>query len=141
EIRPPLVVPPRDPPRGKGETVLVVEDELMILEVAVEVLEGLGYHVLSTTSPVEALDIVERHDGRIDLLLTDVIMPGMNGRDLALRVRELRPDIHVLYTSGYTANVILTRGLVDQGDAFVQKPFSTNELALRVRALIDPPRV
>ncbi len=141
EIRPPLVVPPREPPRGKGETILVVEDELMILEVAVEVLEGLGYHVLSTTSSVEALDMVESHDGRIDLLLTDVIMPGMNGRDLALRIRELRPDIHVLYTSGYTANVILTRGLVDQGDAFVQKPFSTNELALRVRALIDAPRV
>ncbi len=137
EARPPLVVPRREPPRGKGETILVVEDESMILEVAVEVLQGLGYHVLSTTSPEEAVTIVTEHDGTIDLLLTDVIMPGMNGRDLAVRIRELSPGIHVLYTSGYTANVILTRGLVDRGDAFVQKPFSTSELASRVRSLID----
>lgn len=137
EPRPALVMPRREPLRGRGETILVVEDEAMILEVAVEVLQALGYNVLSTTSPEEALAIMAEHAGAIDLLFTDVIMPGMNGRDLALRVRERNPAIHVLYTSGYTANVILTRGLVDRGDAFVQKPFSTSELASRVRALLD----
>jgi CheY-like chemotaxis protein len=133
----PVAVVRGEAPRGAGETVLVVEDESMILEVAVEILEGLGYKVLSTTAPAEAVAIASEHKGTIDLLLTDVIMPGMNGRDLAGRVRALRPGLRVLYMSGYTANVIVTRGLVDQGDAFVQKPFSTDELAARVRALLD----
>ena len=133
----PVASPRGEAPRGSGETVLVVEDESMILEVAVEILEGLGYKVLATTAPADALTIVSEHKGAIDLLLTDVIMPGMNGRDLAGRIRAMRPGLRVLYMSGYTANVIVTRGLVDQGDAFVQKPFSTDELAARVRALLD----
>ncbi len=127
----------REPPRGRGETLLVVEDEPMILEVTVEILEGLGYTVLSTTSPEQALRIASGHEGAIDLLLTDVIMPGMNGRDLAARMRSIRPGLRVLLMSGYTANVITVRGLVDRDDAFVQKPFSTGEIAARVRSLLD----
>lgn len=138
----PLALPPLfsgESPSARGETVLVVEDESLILDVAVEILQELGYTVLSTTSPAEALEIAARHPGRIDLLINDVIMPGMNGRDLAEKVRVLRPSVRVLYMSGYTAHVIIKRGLVDRGEVFVQKPFSAEELALRVRELLDAP--
>ncbi len=127
----------REIPQGRGETVLIVEDETMILEVAVEILEGLGYAVRSASSPAEALKLVEGEGILVDALITDVIMPGMNGRELADRIRATRPGLGVLFMSGYTAQVMEHRGMVEGRDQFVQKPFSTRDLAVSVRAVLD----
>lgn len=119
-------------PAGHGETVLLVEDETSILDLGRRMLEGLGYTVLSADSPEKGISIAEEYRGDIDLLLTDVIMPGMNGRDLAERVRALHPGIRALYMSGYTANVIAHHGVLDAGVNFVAKPFSLQSLAVKV---------
>ncbi len=124
-------------PRGGGETILVVEDEAAILKLAGKILKRLGYRVLSAQGPDLALAAAREHDGPIHLLLTDVVMPGMHGRDLAVRLQELHPDLRTLFMSGYTANAIVHRGVMDRGTQFMQKPFSMNELAARVRAALD----
>jgi PAS domain S-box-containing protein len=119
-------------PLGHGETVLVVEDEAAILDLSRSMLESLGYAVLSAGTPSAALELAETHAGTIDLLITDVIMPEMNGRELARQVRLLRPEIKTLFMSGYTSNVIVHRGVLDKGVRFIQKPFSTMNLAVEV---------
>jgi len=119
------------------ETVLVVEDEEQILSLAVRILEGQGYRVLSARSPEDACRLAERHDGKIDLLLTDVVMPGMNGKELQARIAALRPGIKTLFMSGYTADAIAHRGVLDEGVVFVQKPFTIRSLATKVRAALD----
>jgi two-component system sensor histidine kinase EvgS len=124
-------------PSARGETLLVVEDEKAILTLAEKVLENLGYHVIASLDPEEALDRIQRHDGEVHLLLTDVVMPNMNGRDLAEQVRKHYPDIRVLFMSGYTANVIAHHGILDTGVNFIQKPFSGRDLAVRIRAILD----
>ena len=124
-------------PAAKNERVLVVEDEAMILEVAVEILESLGYAVTAVTSPQEALRLVEERGILVDALITDVIMPGMNGRELADRIRAVRPGLGVLFMSGYTAQVMEHRGIVEGRDGFVQKPFSTRDLAVKLRDVLD----
>ncbi len=124
-------------PRGNGEVVLVVEDEAMILEVAVEILEGLGYHVLSADSPDTALAIAAKAGTVIDVMMTDVVMPGMNGRDLVDRIRKSRPHLRVLFMSGYTAQVMEHRGMVEGREDFIQKPFSISDLAIKIRATLD----
>ncbi|BDU78050.1 ATP-binding protein [Mesoterricola sediminis] len=126
------------PARRGGETILVVEDEPMNLEVAQMLLETLGYTVLPAATPAEALAIMEGPVA-LDLLLTDVIMPGMNGRDLAAKARGLRPDLRVLYMSGYTADVIATQGSIPEEVQLLDKPFTLEELAARVRAVLDAP--
>lgn len=123
---------------GGSETVLVVEDEPAILDLVRRVLEKLGFEVLAARSPKEALDLAGEHPGRIDLLLSDVIMPGMNGRDLACALRASRPSVRQLFMSGYTANVIAHHGVLDAGVHFLQKPFSPNDLVTKVKkALAD----
>ena len=123
---------------GGTETVLVVEDEPAILDLVKRVLEKLGFVVLAARSPEEALGLAGDHPGRIDLLLSDVIMPGMNGRDLAGALRATRPSIRQLFMSGYTANVIAHHGVLDAGVHFLQKPFAPNDLVTKVRrALAD----
>jgi len=131
--------PPEDPPApaGRGETVLVVEDEEAIGNLVRTLLEKIGYGVLCANTPRSALDIAANHEGRIDLLITDVVMPEMNGRDLADRVKKLHPDIRVLYMSGYSANVIAHHGILEQGVFFIQKPFTNRELAERVRQALS----
>jgi CheY-like chemotaxis protein len=119
-----------------GETVLLVEDEPSILLMGKAMLEKLGYKVLSAGSPGEALRLAQEHAGRIHLLVTDVVMPEMNGRELAGRLHGLYPDIKTLFMSGYTANVIAHRGVLDEGLNFIQKPFSMNDLAFKVKAAL-----
>ncbi len=120
-------------PMGRGETVLVVEDEATVLKLAELLLQGLGYQVLASVSAKEAIAMAEAQGCKIDLLLTDVVMPEMNGRDLADRLKGVCPDLKVLFMSGYTAEVIAHRGVIDQGTQFIQKPFLRKELATRVR--------
>jgi CheY-like chemotaxis protein len=123
--------------KGGTETVLVVEDEAAVLNLSRGMIEKLGYTVLAARTVQEALSLVSEHDGRIDLLLTDVVMPEMNGKDLARRISDIRPGIKCLYMSGYTANVIAHHGILDKGIRFIAKPFSLRDLAARIREAID----
>jgi PAS domain S-box-containing protein len=124
-------------PRGGTETVLVVEDEAAILELARESLEELGYTVLTAKSPEEAMRRGEEQAGPIQLLITDVVMPQMNGRQLAERLGAVRSGLKCLYMSGYTADVIAHRGVLDEGVSFIAKPFSLTTLAEKVREVLD----
>jgi two-component system, cell cycle sensor histidine kinase and response regulator CckA len=119
------------------EVVLLVEDEDTVRGLAERVLGRLGYTVLCAHSGAEALEIAERRAEGIDLLLTDVVMPGMSGRDLAHRLRPTHPEAKVLYASGYTENVIVHHGVVDEGISFIGKPYSTRDLARKVREVLD----
>jgi len=127
----------QDAPHAGGETVLVVEDEPGILELATEMLEGQGYTVLDAGTPEEALRLSREHAGEIHLLLTDVVMPAMNGRDLVTQVVALRPGVKSLFMSGYTADVIAGRGVLDADVHFIQKPFTRQALAVKVRQVLD----
>jgi len=124
-------------PRGGMETVLVVEDEAAILELARESLEQLGYTVLVAKSPEEAMRRSEEQAGPIQLLITDVVMPQMNGRQLAERMGAARPGLKCLYMSGYTADIIAHRGVLEEGVRFIAKPFSLRVLAEKVREVLD----
>jgi two-component system sensor histidine kinase EvgS len=124
-------------PVGRGEVVLIVEDEASILKLTQKMLDGLNYRVLAAATPAEAVEIAREHKEEIHLLLTDVIMPGMNGRDLAERLRADYPMLKVLFMSGYTANVIEHRGALDKGVNFIQKPFSKKALALKVEKALE----
>lgn len=119
------------------ETVLIVEDNTGVRALARKILERSGYTVLDAANGAEALAICERHAGAIHLLLTDVVMPGMDGRALAARVARLRPEIMVLYTSGYTDNGIAQHGILDAGTAFLQKPYGLDVLTQKVREVLD----
>jgi CheY-like chemotaxis protein len=122
---------------GHGETVMVVEDEEGVRELVRRVLLRHGYRVLEARHGKDALTEAERYPERIDLLLTDVVMPEMSGVTLAGELRERRPDIRVLFMSGYTPEEILRRGAGDPGLALLQKPFAGEELARVVRATLD----
>ena len=124
-------------PVGGAETILVVEDEQTILEMATEMLQHLGYTVISSTSPKEALRKCNLYGGKIDLLLTDVIMPEMNGRDLAHQIQQGHPRVKSLFMSGYTADIIASQGVLEEGIHFIQKPFSHTNLAAKVRQVLD----
>nr|MEE4269237.1 ATP-binding protein [Candidatus Krumholzibacteria bacterium] len=123
--------------RGGGETVMIVEDDPSILTLLETVLRRQGYHVISANSPLTALDLAKRHQGEIRLLVTDVVMPDINGRELAKRIGTLFPDLLVLFMSGYTSNVIAHRGVLDEGVTFLQKPFDSPQLAEKVRSMLD----
>jgi len=130
-------------PRGRGETVLLVEDEVSLRRTCGIFLEELGYAVLTAESPEMALEIADVHRPTIDLLLTDVIMPGINGRQLAERLRAGHPGMRVLFMSGYTADIIDRYGVLERGIPCLAKPFSRVELAVRLREVLDtaPPDV
>ena len=119
------------------ETILVVEDEPLILEITETMLEKLGYAALIARTPREAITIAQEHKGNIDLLLTDVVMPEMNGRDLAQSLLSLHPNIKQLFMSGYTSNVISHHGVLEKGVDFIQKPFSFKELGEKVRQVLE----
>jgi two-component system, cell cycle sensor histidine kinase and response regulator CckA len=124
-------------PKGRGETVLLVEDEAAILHLGRKMLEWLGYSVLTAGTPGEALRLAEAHAAEIQLLITDVVMPEMNGRELAKRIDHIKPCLKCLFTSGYTANVIAHHGVLDEGVCFLQKPFSIKEVAFKVREALE----
>jgi CheY-like chemotaxis protein len=125
------------PPAGRGETILIVEDNAAILNLTKRILEVLGYSVYGAATPGEALEHAQEVQGAIDLLLTDVVMPEMSGRDLAGQMNSRHAEIKTLYMSGYTADVIAHRGVLEQGVNFIHKPFSKMELAKKVREVLD----
>ncbi|MBU2547441.1 MAG: PAS domain S-box protein [Proteobacteria bacterium] len=125
------------PPKGRGEMILLVEDELTILNVGKHMLEKLGYTVLAAGKPGEAVRLCRETPGEIQLLITDVVMPEMNGRELAERLIEIKPDMKCLFMSGYTANVIAHHGVLEPGVQFIQKPFSLLDFAAKVRETLD----
>lgn len=122
-----------------GETVLLVEDEKQVRRLTRICLERLGYEVIEATGSEEALALCAQHTGKIHLLLSDVVMPRMNGKALAGRVRAFRPGIKVLFMSGYTADVITSRGVLDEGMDFLEKPFTPEGLGRKVRMVLDDP--
>jgi CheY-like chemotaxis protein len=130
-------VPDKKAAAGGTETVLLVEDEQSILRMTRMMLERKGYTVLSSATPAEAMEKAKNLSGAIDLLITDVVMPEMNGRDLAGKMTALYPDLRLLFMSGYTANVIAHHGVLDAGVAFIQKPFSMTDLMVKVREVLD----
>lgn len=125
---------------GGNETILVVEDEADILEMTTNMLHTLGYTVLAAADPLEALEQCAAFGGRIDLLLSDVIMPKMNGRELAVQFLHRYPQSKCLYMSGYTADIIAHQGVLDEGIHFLQKPFSHATLAAKVRETLADTR-
>jgi PAS domain S-box-containing protein len=135
------VGPPREPSeRLTGtETILLAEDDDLLRPLARELLAKLGYQVIDARHADEALDLAARHDGPIHLLLSDVVMPGESGLQLARRLHELRPEVRVLYISGYTDDAVVRHGLLDPGLNFLQKPFTPEALARRVRDVLDAP--
>jgi DNA-binding response OmpR family regulator len=125
-------------PRLQGsETILVVDDHADLRDLAGLILKQSGYAVLTADTPAAALHIARSHSDPIDLLLTDVILPGMNGRILAQQLLALRPSAKVLFASGYTENVIAHHGELEPGTNFLQKPFSLDTLTRKVREVLD----
>ncbi len=120
-----------------SETILLVEDDEQVRALAHVILEQNGYTVLASESGPDALKRLVSHDSPAHLLLTDVVLPGMNGKKLFARVAERFPNIKVLYMSGYTGEVIAHRGVLEQGIAFIQKPFTVQALTTKVREVLE----
>jgi two-component system, cell cycle sensor histidine kinase and response regulator CckA len=125
------------PPSGGGETILLVEDDDQVRRVAHGILRRKGYTVLEARSGAEAVTICEQFAQRLDLMITDVIMPGMNGRELADRARGLRPEMKILFMSGYTDSAIMQHGVLEAVHEFLHKPFTPDTLGRKVRELLD----
>lgn len=132
-------VGPTLPPSAtvNDETILLVEDDPQVRVIVARMLEGTGYRVIAASDGEEALRQAGSVNGRIDLLLSDVVMPGIGGRELAERLREVQPEAAVLHMSGYTDDAVIRRGVLERGAAFIEKPFSAAELGRRVRQLLD----
>ena len=120
-----------------GETILLVEDDSSLRTYLAELLRGLNYKVIVTTSAQGALTVLLQDEKRVDLLLTDIVMPGLNGRELGKRAQALRPGLHVLYMTGYSRNAVVHQGRLDEGVDLLQKPVSQAQLATRIRAMLD----
>ena len=125
-----------EPSAGGTETILLAEDDLSIRELYIKLLEEVGYTVIPAADGRDALDRLIEHKASVDILISDVVMPTMNGKDLKGRIEKLKPGIKVLYMSGYTADVIAHRGVLSEGAHFIQKPFSVNALARKVREVL-----
>jgi len=128
--------PQRDRKQG-SETVLLVEDDAAVRELVDSMLTAQGYNVLVSRDPQDVETICERHTGRIHLLLTDMVLPGMSGREIAKRVGSLRPDVKVLFMSGYTDDALAHSHGFEEPFAFLQKPFSSVTLATKIREVLD----
>jgi PAS domain S-box-containing protein len=124
-------------PRGRGETILIVEDEASVLDVAKQTLETLDYRVLAAESPRLAIEMARRYSSEIHLLITDLVMPGMSGKDLAEEITTIRPKTKTLFMSGYTATAVGEHGILDRGVHFLQKPFRLYSLAQKVREVLE----
>ncbi len=129
-------VAPKEALQGK-ETILLAEDDEMVRNLVLEVLRHYGYQVLEASNGGAALLICERHKGQVHLLITDVVMPEMSGRELAVRLSQLRPDMKVLFMSGYTDNAIVDQGVLAEGTPFIQKPFAPDALAHKVKEVLE----
>ena len=137
EDRPPPAPPPADKEMGGGGTLLLVEDEKGILRMTATMLERLGYKVLAASSPSEAVRIAGSYPDDIRLLMTDVVMPEMSGKDMADILLRSYPGLKCLFMSGYTDNVIAHHGVLDEDIHFINKPFSRRDLALKIREILD----
>lgn len=124
-------------PDKSGETILFVEDEQAILRMGTVMLKHLGYQVFPTNSPIEALHIAQKHVGNINLIVTDMVMPQMNGRDLVREIHTFCPSLKSLFISGYTPEEYLHREETETAMEFIQKPFSLKELAIKIRTILD----
>ena len=134
------LAPEGDKPQPLGtETVLVVEDEDAVRNLACEALEMLGYATLSASDPQQAMATSDNYGGPIHLLLSDVVLPQMDGNTLYKRLAETRPDMKVLYVSGYTEDFIVHHGVLDHGVHFLAKPFTVDTLAKKLRTILDEP--
>ena len=130
--------PAGTPPASPGhETVLLVEDEDGVRQLAHRVLSNCGYSVLEASSGREAIGVAERHSGSIDILVTDVVMPEMSGRQLADVLTGRRPGLRVLFMSGYTDDAVVRHGIIETQRAFLPKPFTSSALATKVRDVLD----
>jgi CheY-like chemotaxis protein len=123
-------------PRGT-ETILIVEDEPQIRKLAFDCLAYCGYDVLSSTNGVEALELIQRLERPIDLVLTDVVMPKLSGRELSERIAAMQPSTKVMFMSGYTNDSVVNHGILDGASWFIQKPFTLESLVRRVRQVLD----
>jgi CheY-like chemotaxis protein len=119
-----------------GEVIMIVEDDDRVRNMSVEALRELGYTVIEAGRPGEAIKIIEAGQ-KVDLLFTDVVMPEMSGRLLADRLLALKPDLKVLFTTGYTRNAIVHNGVLDSGTQLLPKPFSIDDLAAKLRSMLD----
>ena len=119
-----------------SETILLVEDEELLRTPIREILERQGYSVLEASNGEEALVVARQYPGPIDLLLSDIVMPGMNGRDLAGQLSRIRSELKVLFMSGYTHNAIVHHGVLEEGLAFLEKPFTPEALAVKIRQVL-----
>jgi CheY-like chemotaxis protein len=128
---------PREEIAGGSECILVVEDDRIVLNLVERILKERGFDVHCAADGEEALGVAEKLAGDLDLLVTDVVMPGMNGRELHRRVMESCPGAKVLYMSGYTDNVIIHKGFVNEGVKFLQKPFTVRELTDKIRETLQ----
>ncbi len=132
--------PAQAPPRGAGERILVVEDEELVRDFACRFLRNEGYVTRESEDGVDALVLLRMQPDAVDLVLTDAVMPRMSGRELADHLASLRPGLPVLFMSGYTNDEIIRRGLLKPGAPFLQKPFSPEALATKVREVLDAAR-
>ena len=132
-------LPPAPHPVTAASTILLVEDDPMVRDLTNQLLVTLGHEVIVAASAAHALSLCAQQEIAIDLLMTDVVMPGMNGKELLQRVQMVRPAIRVLFMSGYTSDVIARHGVLDQGIAFIQKPFSIDDLALKIHDALGSP--
>jgi CheY-like chemotaxis protein len=136
EITKHLDEPAHEPRAGGGETILLVEDEAALLEVARRILTRNGYRVIPASGGGEALVLAEQHQGEIDLLITDVVMPNMQGKQVAETITRLCPAVRVLYMSGYARPVLAARGTLETGVALLEKPFSERTMLDKVREIL-----
>ena len=123
-------------PKGKGELVLLVEDDPAVLDLAKNMIERIGYRVIKANHPEEAIKLAEKHCDEIMLLLTDIVMPNMHGKELAKHITGLCPKIRILFMSGYTADVIAHHGVLDENISYIQKPFSSDNIAQKIREVL-----
>jgi DNA-binding NtrC family response regulator len=134
-----VVEPASQPATGGRETILVVDDDESVRALVRRILEGQGYTVVDADGPVAAVVAARAHTDGIDLLITDVVMPGQSGRDLAMDLAGVLPGLRVLYMSGYTRDAIVHRGILDPGIHFVSKPVSAEALLRTVREVLNGP--
>ena len=121
------------------ETILVVDDEPAILDLVAGILKNNGYSVLPACGAEEALRVTGEHANSLNLVLTDIVMPGLSGGELVQRIMLLKPGIHVLYMSGYTKYTVVNHGILESVSSFIWKPFSPEELLQKVREVLDSP--
>jgi CheY-like chemotaxis protein len=122
---------------GGPQLILVAEDEAVVREMVIAALERLGYRVMAASTGEEAVRLIDRLGDEIDLLLTDVVMPGMSGRELSKQLCAAHPQTKVLYLSGYTEDAIVHQGVLEPGTAFLQKPFTLQMLSRKVREVLS----